>query len=127
MDTFAKRLIAIKDKKGLSLDNISQGVTRALKAQDANAQGITKSGIHRWTQGATEPQNRDMWNALADFLGEDVAWLQSGVRRRANTKARRLARKISELSDEHQAGLEAIIDGLHLRGETENRKNKTIL
>ena len=110
--TFADRLNIVKRLRNLTLDNIADGVTHALQQRGRARSSITKAAGHRWTNGETEPQNRDMWQALADFLNEDLNWLQNGVRSETTTVSRRLARKIAGLSGEQQKALEEIINSM---------------
>ena len=112
IETFADRLNMVKRLRNLTLENIAAGVSDSLKNRGAARSSITKAAVHRWTSGETEPQNRMMWQALADFLNEDLSWLQNGVRANTTALSRRIARKIAGLSSEHQKSLESIIDSL---------------
>ena len=112
IETFADRLNMVKRLRNLTLENIAAGVSDSLKERGAARSSITKAAVHRWTSGETEPQNRMMWQALADFLNEDLSWLQNGVRANTTALSRRIARKIAGLSSEHQKALESIIDSL---------------
>ena len=111
-ESFADRLNIVKRLRNFTLENIADGVTHALQQRGSARSSITKAAVHRWTNGETEPQNREMWQALADFLNEDLSWLQTGVRSETTTLSRRLARKIAGLSGEQQKALEEIINSM---------------
>ena len=110
--TFADHLNIVKRVWNYTLESISDGVTHALKQRGSTRSSITKAAIHRWNSGETEPQNRDMWQALVDFLNEDLSWLQTGVRSETTTVSRRLARKIVGLSGDQQEALVKIINSM---------------
>ena len=110
--TFADHLNIVKRLWNYTLESISDGVTHALKQRGSARSSITKAAVHRWNSGETEPQNRDMWQALADFLNEDLSWLQTGVRSETTTVSRRLASKIAGLSGDQQEALEKIINSM---------------
>ncbi len=110
--TFADHLNIVKRLRNYTLESISDGVTHALKQRGSARSSITKAAVHRWNSDETEPQNRDMWQAVVDFLNEDLSWPQTGVRSETTTVSQRLARKIVGLSGNQQEALVKIINSM---------------
>ena len=110
--SFADRLNIVKRLRNYTLENIAEGVTDALKKRGSAKPSITKAAVHRWNSDETEPQNRDMWQAVVDFLNEDLSWPQTGVRSETTTVSQRLARKIVGLFGDQQEALVKIINSM---------------
>ena len=110
--TFADHLNIVKRLRNYTLESTSDGVTHALKQRGSARSSITKAAVHRWNSDETEPQNRDMWQAVVDFLNDDLSWPQTGVRSETTTVSQRLARKIVGLSGDQQEALVKIINSM---------------
>lgn len=97
--TITKRLAMLREKSGLSQQEISKRL------------GIARTTYASYEQGAREP-DISMLNKLSSFHGVSVEWLINGRDREMNPEIEKMIEDILELNDKDQQYIYDLVERL---------------
>ena len=110
METFSDRLNYLKNMMGYSNEKIADRVTAVL-ANSGSGKTIKRAAVQKWMKGLSKPNHEEVERALAEVLGQSVAWLMHGIDK-STASENELAKLITTLTPDHQRMIREMISAL---------------